>query len=88
MTETLAHVAALLFVPPLLLGVIQRTKALAAGRRGASIWQPYFDIRKLLGKEVALIRTTSWIFVAALGGAALVLFALVWKVVQMMHGVR
>ena len=65
MTETLAHVAALLLVPPLLLGVINRTKAIAAGRRGASVWQPYFDLRKLAGKEVALSQTTSWIFVAA-----------------------
>jgi formate hydrogenlyase subunit 4 len=64
-TETLAHVAALLLVPPLLLGVINRTKAIAAGRRGASVWQPYFDLRKLAGKEVALSQTTSWIFVAA-----------------------
>jgi formate hydrogenlyase subunit 4 len=65
LTETLAHAAALLLVAPLLLGVIQRTKALAAGRRGASVWQPYFDIRKLLRKEVALSQTTSWVFVAA-----------------------
>jgi formate hydrogenlyase subunit 4 len=64
-TESLAHVAALLLVSPLLIGVIQRTKALAAGRRGPSLWQPYFDLRKLLRKEVALSQTTSWIFVAA-----------------------
>ena len=65
MSETLAHLAALLFFSPLLLGVINRTKALAAGRRGASVWQPYFDLRKLAGKEVALSRTTTWVFLAA-----------------------
>jgi formate hydrogenlyase subunit 4 len=64
-TETLAEVAALLLLSPLLSGVIQRTKAIAAGRRGASIWQPYYDLRKLARKEVALSQTTSWIFVAA-----------------------
>ncbi len=65
MIETLAQVAALLLVSPLLLGIVQRTKAVAAGRRGASLLQPYFDLRKLFGKEVALSRTTTWIFVAA-----------------------
>jgi formate hydrogenlyase subunit 4 len=65
MIEALAHVAALLLLPPLLLGVIGRTKAVVAGRRGASVLQPYFDLRKLFGKEVALSRTTTWIFVAA-----------------------
>lgn len=65
MTETLAQVAALLLVSPLLVGIVQRTKALAAGRRGASLLQPYYDLRKLFGKEVALSRTTTWIFVAA-----------------------
>jgi len=63
--ETLAHVAALLLFSPLLLGVIQRTKAIAAGRRGASVWQPYFDLGKLTRKEVALSQTTTWIFVVA-----------------------
>jgi formate hydrogenlyase subunit 4 len=64
-TETLAQVAALLLLSPLLLGVVNRTKALAAGRRGASLLQPYFDLRKLMRKEVALSRTTTWIYVAA-----------------------
>src|SRR5436190_12314737 len=52
-------------LPPLLLGVINRTKAVVAGRRGPSIWQPYFDLRKLFRKEVALSATTTWIFVLA-----------------------
>lgn len=65
MIESLAHLAALLLFPPLLLGAVNRTKAIAAGRRGASVWQPYFDLRKLAGKEVALSRTTTWVFVAA-----------------------
>ena len=65
MIETLAQVAALLLVSPLLVGIVQRTKAFAAGRRGASLLQPYYDLHKLFGKEVALSRTTTWIFVAA-----------------------
>ncbi len=32
------------------------------GRRGPSPWQPYADLRKLLGKERVVSTTTSWIF--------------------------
>jgi formate hydrogenlyase subunit 4 len=60
-----AHVAVLALLPPLLLGVINRTKASFAGRRGPSLWQPYLDIGKLLRKEVALSATTTWVFVVA-----------------------
>ena len=55
----------LVLLPPLLLGVINRTKAVFAGRRGPSVWQPYYDIRKLMRKEVALSATTTWVFVVA-----------------------
>lgn len=65
MIETLAHILALLLFPPLLLGVVNRVKSVAAGRRGPSLWQPYFDLAKLARKEVALSRTTTWIFLAA-----------------------
>ena len=61
----IAHLVSLLLVPPLLLGVINKTKALAAGRRGPSLWQPYRDLRKLWHKEVALSATTTWVFVLA-----------------------
>jgi formate hydrogenlyase subunit 4 len=65
MMPAIAHLVALALMPPLLVGVINRTKALAAGRRGPSLWQPYLDLLKLARKEVALSRTTTWIFVAA-----------------------
>jgi formate hydrogenlyase subunit 4 len=61
----IAHLLVLALLPPLLLGVINRTKAVFAGRRGPGILQPYFDIVKLLRKEVALSATTTWVFVAA-----------------------
>jgi formate hydrogenlyase subunit 4 len=61
----LSQLLLLLVLPPLLLGVINRTKAVFAGRRGPSVWQPYFDIHKLLRKEVALSAVTTWIFVVA-----------------------
>jgi formate hydrogenlyase subunit 4 len=47
---------------PLLVGVLRTLKARLVGRRGASPWQPYSDLRKLLGKEVVVSTTTSWVF--------------------------
>src|SRR3990172_3046504 len=51
-----------MFGSPLLVGVIRKAKARLQGRRGASILQPYADIRKLLLKEVVVSENTSWIF--------------------------
>jgi formate hydrogenlyase subunit 4 len=56
------HLALLLLVPPLLPGIIAKTKAIAAGRKGAPIVQPYRDLWKLLGKGAVYSTTTSWIF--------------------------
>jgi formate hydrogenlyase subunit 4 len=47
---------------PLLVGVIRKTKARLQGRRGAPVWQPYLDFRKLLAKETIISENTSWIF--------------------------
>jgi formate hydrogenlyase subunit 4 len=47
---------------PLLVGVIRKTKARLQGRRGAGVWQPYLDLRKLLVKEAVISENTSWIF--------------------------
>ena len=56
---------ALALVPPWLVGAVRRTKALAAGRTGPSLWQPHRDLVKLLRKELALSATTTWVFVLA-----------------------
>jgi len=47
---------------PLLVGIIRKVKARLQGRRGASVFQPYFDIRKLFSKETVVSENTSWIF--------------------------
>ena len=47
---------------PLLPGVINRTKAFFAGRRGPPLLQTYFDLWKLLLKGAVYSRTTTWIF--------------------------
>src|SRR6266571_4343795 len=47
---------------PLLVGIVRKTKARLQGRRGAGVWQPYRNLRKLLVKEVVISGTTSWVF--------------------------
>ena len=59
---TIAQWLAVVLGAPLLAGVIRRTKARLQGRRGAGIFQPYWDLRKLLVKEVVIAENTSWVF--------------------------
>ena len=76
MVNLLVHLVLLLVFPPLLLGVINKTKALFAGRRGPPLLQAYWDIAKLMQKGLVLSTTTSWVFVAApVVGLATVLLA-------------
>jgi len=58
----LAQLLVVMFGSPLLVGVIRKAKARLQGRRGAGIFQPYADIRKLLLKELVISENTSWIF--------------------------
>jgi len=74
------HVALVLLLPPLVLGVINKTKAVFAGRVGPPLLQGYYDLIKLLRKGVVLSSTTTWIFragpavslITTLGAAAIV----------------
>ncbi|HEV3145648.1 MAG TPA: NADH-quinone oxidoreductase subunit H [Gemmataceae bacterium] len=56
------HVVLALTFPPLLLGVITKTKAVFAGREGPPILQPYYDLFKLFRKGSVFSTTTTWIF--------------------------
>jgi formate hydrogenlyase subunit 4 len=56
------HVLLALTMPPLLLGVINKTKALFAGRRGPPLLQPYYDLIKLCQKGSVFSTTTTWVF--------------------------
>jgi len=58
----LAHVALLLVLPPLLLGVINKTKAWFAGRRGPPLLQLYYDLVRLFRKDMVVSTTTTWVF--------------------------
>ncbi len=62
MIDTLIHIALLLLLPPLLLGVINKTKAWFGGRLGAPFLQPYRDLLKLFRKGYVLSDSTTWIF--------------------------
>ena len=62
MTDMLLHVVLVLAMPPLLLGVIGKTKAAFAGRVGAPFLQPYYDLGRLMRKGVVFSDTTTWLF--------------------------
>ncbi len=66
--DKLIHVLLIALLPPLLLGVVNRTKASFAGRRGPPLLQPYFDILRLLRKGMVISNTTTALFL--LGPAA------------------
>lgn len=65
LVESVAHVLLLLGLPPLLLGVIGRVKAMVAGRTGPPLCQSYYDLFRLLRKGAVYSGTTTWIFWAA-----------------------
>lgn len=48
-----------LLLSPLLFGIINRTKALFAGRKGPPLLQPYYDLVKLFQKGVVISTTTT-----------------------------
>jgi formate hydrogenlyase subunit 4 len=62
LADILIHCVLIICMPPLLLGVINRTKATFAGRTGASLLQPYYDLFRLLRKGSVFSRTTTWVF--------------------------
>lgn len=64
MINTTIHILLVLLLPPLLQGLIIKTKALFAGRVGAPVLQPYHDIIRLLRKQMVISRTTGWMFLA------------------------
>jgi formate hydrogenlyase subunit 4 len=60
--DILIHCLLIICMPPLLFGVINRTKATFAGRTGAPLLQPYYDLFRLLRKGSVFSRTTTWVF--------------------------
>jgi formate hydrogenlyase subunit 4 len=56
------ELALALLLAPLLTGVVRRTKAVIAGRRGPPLLQAYRDLRKLIARASVYSSTTSWVF--------------------------
>jgi len=62
MADILIHLVLIILMPPLLFGVINRTKAHFAGRTGPPLLQPYYDLLRLVRKGSVFSRTTTWVF--------------------------
>ncbi|MHB1558885.1 MAG: respiratory chain complex I subunit 1 family protein [Isosphaeraceae bacterium] len=62
MVRNAVHIVLALGLPPLLLGVIARTKAVFAGRVGPPLLQPYHDLARLFRKGSVFSTTTTWVF--------------------------
>jgi len=71
----LLHILTALLLPPLIPGLINKVKALVAGRQGPPVLQLYYDLARLARKQAVLSRSTTWVFLA--GPAAVVAAGLV-----------
>ena len=60
----LLHLLTALLLPPLLPGLINKVKALMAGRQGPPVLQLYYDLARLARKQAVYSRTTTWVFLA------------------------
>jgi len=52
----------MLLLAPGLVGLVRWLKARLQNRRGAAPWQPYFELKKLFGKEMIVSTNASWLF--------------------------
>lgn len=65
-----------LVIAPLMLGIINRTKAFFAGRKGAPLLQPYSNLRKYLYKGAVYSSTTTFLFrLGPIAGLAAIIIA-------------
>jgi formate hydrogenlyase subunit 4 len=60
--EKIINLFLMLVLAPLLFGIINRTKAIFAGRTGQPLLQSYYDLWKLFSKGAVYSKTTSWVF--------------------------
>jgi formate hydrogenlyase subunit 4 len=63
-----------LALAPLLTGLVRKIKARLTRRRGASIFQPYRDLFRLMRKEAVIADNASWLF----RSAPYLIFAATW----------
>lgn len=77
---TAVQAVLIVLLAPLLQGFMQKVRARLCGRPGASVLQPYRDLRKLFSKEAVVAASTSALVLAAPGvalGCALTIALLV-----------
>lgn len=60
--HTFLQVSILILLPPFFAGLIVKLKAVAAGRKGAPILQPYYDLARLCRKGTVYSLTTGPVF--------------------------
>ncbi len=72
MLQALLHILTVLLLSPLIPGLINKVKAVMAGRQGPPVLQLYHDLAKLSRKQAVFSRTTTWIFLAGPVGAVAV----------------
>ncbi|BFH74236.1 respiratory chain complex I subunit 1 family protein [Sulfurisphaera javensis] len=61
--ETIIQVFGVVLLSPLYSGILDKLKANIASRKGPSIFQPYYDIFKLLKKETVISNYASEVFI-------------------------
>lgn len=69
-----AQMTLVLAAAPLVTGIVRALKARLTRRRGASVFQPYRDLLRLLRKEATVAENASWLFRTA----PYVIFAMTW----------
>ena len=68
------QMAIVVAIAPLLIGISRKVKARLLRRIGPPVLQPYFDIWKLMHKEMVLAHNASWVYRIA----PYVVFAVTW----------
>lgn len=68
------QMSVVLLLAPLLTGIVRKAKARLTRRQGASVFQPYRDLLRLLRKDVVLAENASWLFRAT----PYLIFAATW----------
>lgn len=69
-----AQMGLVLVLSPLLIGLTRKVKARLLRRRGPPLFQPWYDLLRLLRKEVVLAEDASWLYRAA----PYLIFATTW----------
>lgn len=58
----IAQLVIIVAISPLITGIIRKMKALMRHRKGASVFQPYRDLKKLFNKESVISKDSSMLF--------------------------